>query len=99
MNSSTPICKHKEFNMKRRSFCKLIAAAAAANAMPAVGQIESAVQPELPGGFNRYTRSYADFCALPPEKRVFYQVSGNKIVETRSEEHTSELQSLRHLVC
>ena len=72
--------------MKRRSFCKLIAAAAAANAMPAVGQIESAVQPELPGGFNRYTRSYADFCALPPEKRVFYQVSGNKIVETKLDE-------------
>ena len=58
--------------MERRSFCKLIAAAAAANAMPSFGQTEQATQPELPAGFNRYTRSYADFCALPPDKRVFY---------------------------
>ena len=74
--------------MKRRIFCKLIAAAAAANAMPSFGQTEQAAQPELPAGFNRYTRSYADFCALPPDKRVFYKVSGDRIVETKLDEAT-----------
>ncbi len=74
--------------MERRSFCKLIAAAAAANAVPSFGQTEQASLPELPDGFNRLTRSYADFCALPPEKRVFYRGSGNRIVETRLDEAT-----------
>ena len=52
--------------MERRSFCKLITAAAAASAVPSFGQTEQAAQPEVPIGFNRLTRSYADFCALPP---------------------------------
>ncbi len=40
----------------------------------------------LPGGFNQYTQDYAQFCALPPEKRVFYKVSDGKIVEERLDE-------------
>jgi alpha-L-fucosidase len=42
----------------------------------------------LPGGFNRYTQDYAQFCALPPDKRVFYKVSDGKIVEERLDEAT-----------
>ena len=42
----------------------------------------------MPSGFNRYNQDYAQFCALPPEKRVFYKVSGNKIVETTLGEAT-----------
>jgi alpha-L-fucosidase len=41
---------------------------------------------QLPQGFNRYTRSYAEFCALPPEKRLFYKVTDRKIVETKLDE-------------
>jgi hypothetical protein len=47
-----------------------------------------AYQLELPTGFNRLTRSYADFCALPPDKRVFYKVNGDRIVETKLDEAT-----------
>src|ERR1039458_6326834 len=35
---------------------------------------------------------------LPPERREVLEVE-NKENQSRSEEHTSELQSLRHLVC
>jgi len=72
--------------MKRRNFCKLIVAAAAVNTVPSFGRSGEAALPESPDNFNRLTRSYAEFCALPPEKRVFYQVSGNRIVETRLNE-------------
>ena len=40
----------------------------------------------MPSGFNQYTQDYAQFCAQPPEKRVFYKVSDGKIVEERLEE-------------
>ena len=76
--------------MERRSFCKLIAAAVAANAMPGLGQTQDSALPESTSGFNRLTRSYAEFCALPPEKRVFYKVSNTEIVETKLDEPTWE---------
>ena len=69
--------------MERRTFCKLIAAAAAAKIVPSLAQ---SAQPDLPPGFNHYSRSYADFCALPPDKRLFYQISGQSIVETKLDE-------------
>ena len=40
----------------------------------------------MPSGFNQYTHDYAQFCAQPPEKRVFYKVSDGKIIEKRLEE-------------
>ncbi len=39
-----------------------------------------------PGGFNQYTQDYAAFCALAPDKRVFYKVSDGKIVPTKLDE-------------
>jgi len=66
--------------MQRRDFCKLIAAAAAAKAVPAIGQPTSST---VPAGFNAYRQDYAAFCATPAHDRVFYRVSEGKIVETK----------------
>lgn len=66
--------------MRRREFCKLIAAAGAARAIPAMGQAPDA---EMPAGFNTYTEDYAAFCAKPAHERVFYKLSDGKIVETK----------------
>jgi hypothetical protein len=70
----------------RRDFCKLLAIAAASQTVPSNGQTAPESQPVSPGGFNRYTQDYAQFCALPPNKRVFYKVSDGKIVEERLDE-------------
>jgi len=70
----------------RREFCKLLAIAAASETVASYGQTAPESQLGLPGGFNRYTQDYAQFCALPPEKRVFYKVSDGKIVEERLDE-------------
>ena len=72
--------------MHRREFCKLIAIAAASETVPSYGQTAPESQPVSPGGFNRYTQDYAQFCALPPDKRAFYKVSDGKIVEERLDE-------------
>lgn len=72
--------------MRRRDFCKSIAFTAAASAIPLFGQSEQDAPPDVPAGFNHYSQSYAEFCDLPPEKRVFYKVSGNRIVETKLDE-------------
>jgi len=69
--------------MHRRDFCRLLAIAAASKTVSSYGQTALESQPGLPSGFNRYTQDYAQFCALPPEKRVFYKVSDGKIVEER----------------
>ena len=65
--------------MQRRDFCKLIAAAAAARAIPAKGQ------PALnaPAGFNKLQQTYEEFCATPENKRNFYALVDGKIVETK----------------
>lgn len=69
--------------MQRREFCKLAAMAAASKAIPTSAQATADSESGLPAGFNQYTQSYAEFCALAPEKRVYYEVSGKKILETR----------------
>jgi alpha-L-fucosidase len=43
-------------------------------------------QSDLPSGFNQHTQDYAAFCALPPEKRVFYKLAEGNIVETKLDE-------------
>jgi alpha-L-fucosidase len=70
----------------RRDFCRLLAIAAASKTVPFYGQTTQANEPALPNGFNRYTQDYAQFCALPPQKRVFYKVSDGKIVEESLDE-------------
>ena len=70
--------------MQRRDFCKLIATTAAAKAVPTFAQTAQDQQAAvLPAGFNQYTQDYAQFCALPPEQRIYYMVSGDKIVPTK----------------
>ena len=74
--------------VQRRDFCKLLAIAAASRAASTFGQAAQGNALDAPSGFNRYSQDYAQFCALPPEKRVFYKVSGNTIVETMLDEAT-----------
>ena len=69
--------------MQRRDFCKLAAMAVASKAAPTSPPAVAGSPPLLPAGFNQYTHTYAEYCALPPEKRVYYKTSGNRIVETR----------------
>jgi alpha-L-fucosidase len=63
--------------MQRRDFCKLVAAAAAARAIPSHGQ------PGAPADFNKLHQTYEEFCAAPASQRVFYALENGKIVETR----------------
>ncbi len=65
--------------MQRREFCKLAAAAAAANAMAAKGQTDVGAPP----GFNTLRQIYEEFCATPEKDRVFYALVDGKIVETK----------------
>jgi len=69
--------------MQRRDFCKLAAMAVASKAAPTSPPAVAGSPPLLPAGFNQYTHTYAEYCALPPEKRVYYKTNGNRIVETR----------------
>ncbi len=65
-----------------------MAIAAASKAVPALGQTQPAAQSELPVGFDQYTQDYAQFCALPPQKRIFYAVDGGRIVQARLDNGT-----------
>jgi alpha-L-fucosidase len=65
--------------VQRREFCKLVAAAAAAQAIPAKAQ--TAAGP--PAGFNALHQTYEEFCATPEQDRVFYALVDGRIVATR----------------
>jgi alpha-L-fucosidase len=65
--------------MRRREFCKLIAATAAARAIPARGKSAEAA----PAGFNELHQTYEEFCAAPESQRVFYALADGKAVERR----------------
>jgi alpha-L-fucosidase len=62
--------------------------AAAAEALPAFGQEPRERQAGLPTGLNRIVQDYAQFCALPPDERIFYKVDNGKIVEERLNDST-----------
>ena len=72
--------------MQRRDFCKSLVMAATSTAIPGLAQAAQGDQLRPPDGFNRYTMDYAQFCALPPEKRVFYRLSGDRIVEAKPDD-------------
>lgn len=78
--------------MRRREFCKLMTAAAAAAALPeiapAMAQAPQATASEANQGFNTLTEDYAKFCATPPEQRVFYALENGKIVPEKLDEQT-----------
>ena len=60
--------------MQRREFCKLIAAAAAARAIPANGQSAAGTT----AGFNKLHQTYEEFCATPESERTFYVAGGRQ---------------------
>jgi alpha-L-fucosidase len=81
--------------MRRRDFCKMIAAAAAATAMPSVAAAGEApppagegpaALPAVPSGFNTLTEDYAKFCAKPADQRVFYALQNGAIVREKLNE-------------
>ncbi len=74
--------------MQRRDFCKLLAVTAASKALPSPAEITPSGQSEVPEGSTHQTQDYAEFCAMPPEKRAFYKVSDGRIVETKLDEAT-----------
>ena len=81
--------------MRRRDFCKLVAAAAAATAVPEAtvssAQTADSALPETTtsasAGFDQYTQDYAQYCATPADQRVFYSLEGGRIVSSRLDEN------------
>jgi alpha-L-fucosidase len=72
--------------MRRREFCKLIAAAAAANSLPVGAQTSAAEQSPAFHDLNTLTRDYAEFCRTPPGERQFYAFeNGNFVKESLDE--------------
>jgi alpha-L-fucosidase len=74
--------------VQRRDFCKFLGITAASKAVPAIGQTAQDNQSQLPGRFDQYNIDYAQFCALPPEKRIFYRVSGGRVVQAKLDDAT-----------
>lgn len=72
--------------MRRREFCKMMAAVAAGSALPSKARSARAAGTETPAGWNTLTQDYAAFCATPPGKRVFYAVENGRIIARRLEE-------------
>lgn len=70
--------------MKRREFCKLAIAAAAAGALPASAQKEQPSQTPLqpvPPALDHITETYAQLCGTPANQRTFTAFDGRFIEE------------------
>jgi alpha-L-fucosidase len=84
--------------MKRREFCRLVAAAATTIAAPAIGEKtqESSEQTgdaaESPAfkAFNSSTQDYAQFCATPANERQFYAFEDSRFIAEKLDEKTWE---------
>ncbi|HTU49105.1 MAG TPA: hypothetical protein VMF56_00845, partial [Acidobacteriaceae bacterium] len=74
--------------MQRRDFCKLMAATAAAAAVPSIAQSGDESGLSMPAGFDKFTEDYAKFCATPADQRVFYAFEGGKIIQEKLDEKT-----------
>ena len=72
--------------MQRRDFCKLMAATAAAAAVPSIAQTADDSQLAMPAEFDKYVEDYAAFCAKPADQRVFYAYEGGKIIQEKLDE-------------
>ncbi len=68
--------------MQRREFCKLMAGAAAAATIPALGKPANAAG-LIADGFDRYTETFPEFCATPARQRTFYALRGKAIVKEK----------------
>ncbi|HUN82741.1 MAG TPA: alpha-L-fucosidase [Terracidiphilus sp.] len=67
--------------MRRREFCKLMAAAAAARSLSLRAQAGNATQTAAFHEFDTYSQDYAKFCATPPDQRSFFALEGGQIVK------------------
>ena len=76
----------RSYPVQRRTFCKLLAATAVSPTLSTAEAFAQGNASGLPSGFNRYTYSYDEFCAMKPEERVFYALRDGRIVETRLNE-------------
>ncbi len=74
--------------MQRRDFCKLMAAAAAARAVPTIGQTGDVAQSAAFHALDTYTEDYAAFCATPADQRVFYAYEGGEFIQDKLDEKT-----------
>jgi alpha-L-fucosidase len=72
--------------MQRRAFCKLMAATAALASTEYARPAAWAAVGGNPAGFDTLHEDYAQFCATPAAKRVFYSLDGTKIVSGRLDE-------------
>ena len=77
--------------MKRREFCKIIAATAAAEALPSIAQRSEATTTPALNGFNSLTEDYAQFCGAPADERVFYELQNGQFVKEHLDEKTWEV--------
>jgi alpha-L-fucosidase len=71
--------------MHRRDFCKILTAAAAASAFPAMAQQEAGKSAAF-RAFDTWTQDYAHFCATPARDRVFYALKDGKFVQEKLDE-------------
>jgi len=74
--------------VQRRYFCKLMAAAAAARAVPTIGQTDDAAQSAAFHALNNSTEDYAAYCAAPADQRVFYAYEGGKFIQEKLDQKT-----------
>jgi len=74
--------------MQRREFCKLLAAAAAATATPAIGQSGDPAQSPAFHAFDSLTEDYAKFCATPAAERIFYAFENGQFLNEKLDEKT-----------
>jgi alpha-L-fucosidase len=65
-----------------------VAITTASKAFPAFGQTAQDDRSRISGGFDHLTQDYAQFCALAPEKRVFYALRDGRIVQMRQDDST-----------
>ncbi len=72
--------------MRRRDFCRLVAAAAATKAMPAIAHGSEMLASNVVDGFDRITSDYAQFCATPADQRLFYALEAGKLVKQKLRE-------------
>lgn len=74
--------------MRRREFCKLVAASTAAAALPAAAQSASTLSSPPSSASDAY--DYAAFCARPADQRIFSTLKNGHIVSIKLDEATWE---------
>jgi alpha-L-fucosidase len=72
--------------MRRRDFCKVVVAAAAARMLPLRAQKGNVSSSPLFQQLVDYRKDYATFCATPPDKRQFYSLANGDIVRENLDE-------------